>query len=33
MMQQSIGMNLNGYTCRPNPWPLAREIEALRAAH
>lgn len=33
MMQQSIGMNLNGYTCRPNPWPLERELAALRAAH
>lgn len=30
MMQQSKGMNLNGNTCRPNPWPLARELDLLR---
>ena len=29
MMQQSKGMNLNGYTCKPNPWPLARELRSL----
>lgn len=32
MMQQSMGMNLNGSTCRPNPRPLRSEIRALRAA-
>jgi hypothetical protein len=29
MMQQSKGMNLNGFTCTPNPWPLPREIDSL----
>ena len=29
MMQQSKGMNLNGNRCRPNPWPLPRELALL----
>lgn len=29
MMQQSKGMNLNGYTCEPNPWPRPREWRTL----
>lgn len=33
MMQQSMGMNLNGYTCTPNPWPKGSERRELRDAH
>lgn len=29
MMQQSKGMNLNGFTCEPNPWPLSSERRTL----
>jgi len=29
MMQQSKGMNLNGLTCTPNPWPLGYERRTL----
>lgn len=29
MMQQSKGMNLNGLECKPNPWPLKRELNSL----
>lgn len=30
MMQQSKGLTTDGRTCRPNPWPLASELAALR---
>ena len=31
MMQQSKGLTTNGYTCKPNPWPLGYEKTSLRS--
>jgi hypothetical protein len=32
MMQQSIALDLGGFTCVPNPWPLPDEVAILRGS-